>query len=92
MDDENALRADIQNFLVTTAKSFFPNQLVDDVFQLARNVVTKTTRKGSADFACKAFVCLFATLKRMATSGRGAEEKGCEQVGAREQAGVRLFF
>ena len=79
MDDENALRADIQNFLVTTAKSFLPNQLVDDVFQLARNVVTKTTRKGSADFACKAFVCLFATLKRMATSGRGAEDEDGEE-------------
>ena len=80
MDEENALRADIQNLLVSTAKSFLPNQLVDEVFQLARNVVTKTTRKGSADFACKAFVCLFANMKRIATNERGKGSEDDEEV------------
>ena len=79
MDEENALRLDIQNFLIVTAKSFLPNALVDEVFQLARNVVTKTTRKGSADFTCKAFVSLFATLKRIATTEREGEEKEEEE-------------
>ena len=85
MDEENALRADIQNLLVSTAKSFLPNQLVDEVFQLARNVVTKTTRKGSADFACKAFVCLFANMKRIATNERGKGSEDDEEVEEEEE-------
>jgi len=85
MDEENALRADIQNLLVVTAKSFLPNQLVDEVFQLARNVVTKTTRKGSADFACKAFVCLFANMKRIATNERGKGSEDDEEVEEEEE-------
>ena len=86
MDEENALRLDIQNFLIVTAKSFLPNALVDEVFQLARNVVTKTTRKGSADFTCKAFVSLFATLKRIATMEREGEEKEEENESAIREA------
>ena len=86
MDEENATRLDIQNFLIVTAKSFLPNALVDEVFQLARNVVTKTTRKGSADFTCKAFVSLFATLKRIATSEREGEEKEEENESAIREA------
>ena len=85
MDEENALRLDIQNFLIVTAKSFLPNALVDEVFQLARNVVTKTTRKGSADFTCKAFVSLFATLKRIATTEREGEEKGMKRKRTRNE-------
>ena len=86
MDEENATRLDIQNFLIVTAKSFLPNALVDEVFQLARNVVTKTTRKGSADFTCKAFVSLFATLKRIATMEREGEEKEEENESAIREA------
>jgi len=73
MDEENVLRSDIQNLLIINSKAFLPNDEIDEAFTYARNAVMRTTKKGAADFVCKAFVSIFLTLKRNALE-EGEEE------------------